>query len=178
MAGRIAVVDEENRFVRWETRRRIHEQRLVHRSIHVLVFDAKQRLLLQQRHREKQTYPLFWDGSCAGHVEESDYLAGPNEHLERVYADVAARELSEELGVTPDLEFLTRFSPIPEVHYEQIAFYRAFCDGPFTLQVEEVEAIKHVTRPELDAMINDPDVAITPMVKTLTRWLCERDLWR
>ena len=75
MAGRIAVVDGANRFVRWESRKVIHEQQLVHRSVHVLLHDSTGRLLVQRRHHSKQTYPDYWE-CCAGHVEESDYLAG------------------------------------------------------------------------------------------------------
>lgn len=59
---RIAVVDDANRFVRWEDRGTIHEQRLVHRSVHVMIFDGQGNLLVQRRHASKQTY----------HVEESD----------------------------------------------------------------------------------------------------------
>jgi isopentenyldiphosphate isomerase len=90
MPGRIAVVDTANRFVRWEDRRTIHEQRLVHRSIHVLLYDSAGRLLVQRRHASKQTHPRCWDVSCAGHVEESDYTGGPDDDLDAVYAAVAA----------------------------------------------------------------------------------------
>ena len=91
MAGRIAVVDGANRFVRWEDRRTMHDEQLVHRSAHVVLFDTAGRLLVQRRHRDKQTYPLHWDVSCAGHVEESDYTAGPDDELDAVYEAVAHR---------------------------------------------------------------------------------------
>jgi isopentenyl-diphosphate delta-isomerase len=139
MAGRIAVVDDANRFVRWEDRRTIHEQQLVHRSIHVVLFDATGRLLIQRRHATKQTYPRSWDVSCAGHVEESDYLGGPDDRLDEVYAAVAAREVHEELGVMPPLERLGSFGPEPGIHYEQIQLFRGVSDGPFVLQADEVE---------------------------------------
>src|SRR5262249_42239596 len=118
MAGRIAVVDDANRFIRWEERRIIHEQRLVHRSVHILVFDSAHRLLIQRRHRMKLTYPSYWDVSCAGHVEESDYTGGPDDDLDAVYASVAARELDEELGIAASLELVDRLPPEPNVHYE------------------------------------------------------------
>ncbi len=73
MPGRIAVVDGNDRFLRWTDRATIHRERLVHRSIHVLVFDPGGRLLIQRRHADKDTFPRHWDSSCAGHVEESDY---------------------------------------------------------------------------------------------------------
>ncbi len=153
MAGRIAVVDADNRFLRWEERRTIHEQRFVHRSIHVLVFDTRGRLLIQRRHRDKQTYPGWWDSSCAGHVDESDYTGAPDDDLDAVYRNVARRELEEELGVTAPVTELERFAPPADGwHYEQIRLFRAESDGPFRLQEEEVEEYRLVTPAEYDAM--------------------------
>ncbi|MEO8705487.1 MAG: NUDIX domain-containing protein [Kofleriaceae bacterium] len=166
MAGRIAVVDAENRFVRWEARAVIHEHQLVHRSIHVLLHDREGRLLVQRRHADKQTYPRYWDVSCAGHVEESDYLAGPDDRLDEVYAAVAAREVLEELGVAPALVFAGRFPPEPGVHYEQIALFRGATDGPFTLQADEVEEHRLLDRSELVALL-----AHEPVTPALRWWL-------
>lgn len=171
MAGRIAVVDAAtNAFVRWEARHTIHAQHLVHRSIRVLVFDRADRLLVQRRHAAKQTYPDHWDTSCAGHVEESDYTpAGPDADLDRVYAEVAARELHEELGiVAPTLVSLARLGPIPNVHYEWIALYRCRADGPFALQADEVAEVRFVTRAEL--------AALAPQTPTL-QWLAATYAW-
>jgi isopentenyldiphosphate isomerase len=167
--GRIPVVDEENRFVRWEERRRIHEQRLVHRSVHVLVFDSAGRLLVQRRHADKQTYPRFWDVSVAGHVEESDYTGGPDDDLEAVHAAVAARELREELGVDAPVARLARLGPEPGVHYEQIHLYRAVSDGPYTLQADEVEEYRLLDRAALRALLDGGE----PVTHAL-RWLVER----
>jgi isopentenyldiphosphate isomerase len=153
MAGRIAVVDAKDRFVRWEERRAVHEQRLVHRSIHVLLFDTRGRLLLQRRHRGKQTFPGHWDLSCSGHVEESDYgPGGPDGDLDRVYAEVASREVEEELGVRASLEPVGHFGPTDGVHYEQIRLFTGTSDGPFTAQVDEVEELRHVSRAEYAAL--------------------------
>ena len=149
---RVAVVDDHDRFVRWAERAEIHRDRLVHRSIHILVVDSRGRLVLQLRHRDKLTYPGHWDISCSGHVEEPDYLGGPDDDLDRVYEGCAQRELEEELGIRADLTFLAHFGPQPGVHYEQIHLYRATSDGPFTAQAEEIEALRSVTPAELDAL--------------------------
>jgi isopentenyldiphosphate isomerase len=170
MPGRIAVVDDANRFVRWEDRRVIHEQRLVHRSAHILVFDSAGRLLIQRRHRAKQTHPRHWDVSVAGHVEESDYTAGPDDDLDAVYAAVAARELREELGVDAEVTLLERLGPEPGVHYEQIHLFRAASDGPFALQADEVEEYRLVTRPELESLFASGE-PVTPSLRWLARWL-------
>ena len=168
MGGRIAVVDARDRFVRWEGREHIHEARLVHRSIHVLLLDSRARLVIQRRHREKQTYPGHWDLSASGHVEESDYPAGPDDDLDRVYRDVAARELEEELGVRAALVELGHFGPEPGVHYEQLRLFTGSHDGPYVAQQDEVEAVTAVTRAELEALGSRE-----PITHTLL-WFAER----
>jgi isopentenyldiphosphate isomerase len=171
MAGRIAVVDNENRFLRWEERRVIHELRLVHRSVHILVYDSAGRLVVQRRHRDKQTYPRYWDCSTSGHVEESDYIGLPDQDLDAVYLAVARRELMEELGVVAPLEFLAHLPPDPRLHYEQIYLYRAVSDGPFTAQPDEVEEIRAVTAGELIALSGEPGERVTPLLLHLVAWL-------
>jgi isopentenyldiphosphate isomerase len=183
MAGRIAVVDGENRFLRWEERRKIHEEHLVHRSIYVFVFEGARerddRLLIQRRHRDKQTFPSHWDLSCAGHVEESDYpdAAQPDHDLDAVYREVASRELEEELGIADaQLVELAHLPPMAGVHYEQIRIYRSAAPGPFTLQEEEVEEVRFVTRAELAAM-DEAGEPITNALRHFSAWLIERGEW-
>lgn len=167
MAGRIAVVDAQNRFLRWEARHTIHVQRLPHRSIHILVFNRRGEVLLQKRHRAKQTWPGHWDLSCAGHVEESDYLDGPDAQLDQVYLDVAQRELHEELGVRAPLTLLGAFAPVSGVHYEHMRLYRATHDGPFTPQADEVE----------DLMLADPSAVLAGDPAPQTRALGHHLAW-
>jgi isopentenyldiphosphate isomerase len=176
MAGRIAVVDGQDRFLRWEQRAVIHRERLVHRSVHVLVFDSRGRLVIQKRHPEKDNNPNAWDVSCAGHVEESDYTGGPDEGLDAVYRGVAIRELAEELGVETELEELASFTPIAGVHYEQIRLYRGISDGPYVIQEDEVSEIRPATQAELRAMIDGEDL-VTTSLTYFAGWLAERDMW-
>lgn len=71
----------------------IHEQGLLHRAVHVLVFDHQGRLYLQRRSAWKDTHPGKWTASASGHVD-------PDED----YPEAAARELQEELGLGLALE--------------------------------------------------------------------------
>lgn len=154
----------------------IHRDRLVHRSVHVLVFDSRGRLVIQRRHPEKDNNPDAWDVSCAGHVEESDYTGGPDEDLDAVYGGVAMRELAEELGVEVELEELASFSPIEGVHYEQIRLYRGASDGPYVIQEDEVSEIRAATPGQLRAMIEGDDL-VTTSLTYFAGWLAERGLW-
>jgi isopentenyldiphosphate isomerase len=152
MSSRVAVVDENDRFVRWEDRRAIHRGKLLHRSIHVMVFDASRRLVVQRRHRDKATYASHWDVSCSGHVDEEDYAKGPDDDLDTVYLRCAERELEEELGIRAPLVFAGHFGPVADVHYEQIHLYRTTSDGPFTPQADEIEELRTVTPQEVEAL--------------------------
>ncbi|HVU38173.1 MAG TPA: NUDIX domain-containing protein [Opitutales bacterium] len=82
------VVDEHDQVVRQEARAEVHRQRLRHRAVHVLVFNAGGAVYLQRRSAQKDTYPLRWTTSCSGHVD-----AGED------YDTAVVRELGEELGI-------------------------------------------------------------------------------
>ncbi|MEZ4313060.1 MAG: NUDIX domain-containing protein [Polyangiaceae bacterium] len=173
MSPRIAVVSADNRFERWADRREVHAHHLPHRSVQILLFNRAGELLLQKRHRDKLTYPSSWDLSCAGHVEEPDYPAGPDDDLDSVYDAVALRELTEELGVTASLTRLARFAPEPGVHYEQLHLYRAEHEGPFVLQEDEVEEVRFVSPEAFDAMVREARETIVPALVWFVRWARE-----
>jgi isopentenyldiphosphate isomerase len=83
------VVDDQDRVLRQETRAEVHRQRLLHRAVHVLVFNPAGEVYLQRRSAAKDTYPLRWTTSCSGHVD-----AGED------YNTAVVRELAEELGLS------------------------------------------------------------------------------
>lgn len=125
------VVDVQDRVTGRAPRSVVHAQGWRHRAVHVLVFNAEGHIYLQQRARCKDTYPLRWDSSAAGHVASGDD-----------YATTAPRELTEELGVTlPDSEFEPLFyiEACTATGQEFVWVYRVNHEGPFTLQVGELE---------------------------------------
>ena len=159
----VAVVDASNRFIRWTSREEVHRERLWHRSVHVLLFTAAGDWVVQRRHPSKRTWPGAWDVAVAGHVEASDYVAGPDDALDAVYDAVAARELTEELGVSAPLRRVGAFGPQPGVHYEHLRLYVGRSDGPFVPQPEEVSEVRVVSRAEL--------VGLAPKTRALEAWM-------
>lgn len=74
---------------------------LWHASVHVWLYTPSGALLIQQRASDKDTHPLFWDVSVAGHI-------GAGEDP----LDSAVREVGEEVGLSiekRDLEKLGIF---------------------------------------------------------------------
>lgn len=91
------VVDENDVPVGKATRAEVHAKDLIHRAVHVLVFNRNGDLWLQKRSLAKDKNPGVWDSSVSGHLDAGeDYLTA------------AVRELGEEVGVEKkeeDLEF-------------------------------------------------------------------------
>lgn len=66
-----------------------HSKGLFHPTVHVWCYTRNGLILIQQRAKNKDTYPKLWDVSVAGHV-------GAGEDL----LTSAIREVSEEIGLT------------------------------------------------------------------------------
>ena len=123
------VVDDANRVIGQETRSKVHTQKLKHRAVHILVFNAKGDLFLQKRSRYKDANPGRWDSSAAGHVE-----SGAD------YPETAARELQEELGVSAPLELIGTHPASRETGWEFVQVFKTEHPGPFTWPRAEIES--------------------------------------
>lgn len=98
MVEMIDVLDENGlRTGRTLTRDEVHCMGQWHRIAVVVVTDAQNRILLQQRSEDKMKDPGKWDITAAGHVD-----AGEDAKT------TAVRELAEETGMTVKMKDLRR----------------------------------------------------------------------
>lgn len=140
------VVNERDEVVRRATRREVHATGLWHRAVHVLVFDASGRVLLQKRSMLKDTSAGLWDSSCSGHLD-----AGED------YDTAAARELGEEIGVRvgpgagPVRWF--RIEACEETGWEFVWVYQLRYDGPITVDPLEIQYAEWVAPAEVTARL-------------------------
>jgi 16S rRNA (adenine1518-N6/adenine1519-N6)-dimethyltransferase len=133
------VVDADDRVTGQLSRHEVHRQKLLHRAVHVFVFNARGDLFLQRRSRWKDTHPLRWDSSAAGHVN-----AG------QTYAETAPREIEEELGVSAPVEEIAALPPSAATGWEHVRLYRAHHDGPFHLHPAELDGGGFFTLDQID----------------------------
>ena len=123
------VVDEQDRVIGRAPRSEVHRLKLRHRAVHILVFNRRGELFLQQRALWKDDFPGVWDSSSAGHVTAGDGMD-----------ETAVREVAEELGVGL-AEPPHRIFDLPateDTGWEFCAVYRAAHEGPFVLQPSEI----------------------------------------
>ncbi len=122
------VVDADDRVIGRASRHDVHRQKLLHRAVHVFVFNTKGELFLQRRSQWKDSHPLRWDSSAAGHVNTG-----------HTYDETAPREIEEELGVTAPVELLWPIAAGENTGWEFVRLYRAQHDGPFQLNPAELD---------------------------------------
>jgi isopentenyl-diphosphate Delta-isomerase len=116
-----------------------NEQGLWHAGVHIGLYTADRRVLLQQRRKTIMFYPGLWDLGVGGAVD-----AGEN-----IY-DAALREVNEEIGVLAhNLQPVTRWKYNHHVpHYGMhvkiflYAFIAEIDPTYFTLRQEEVQDIR------------------------------------
>ena len=146
------VVDENDQVIGVKTRGEIHACQLMHRAVHILVFNSRGELFLQKRSMNKDENPGLWDSSAAGHVDSGEnYLA------------CARREIEEELGIVASdpMEVLFKLPPSPSTGFEHSMIYRYYFDGPMILQAEEIDAGVWTGVDELDRRIETDDSELT-----------------
>ncbi|ROO39178.1 Isopentenyldiphosphate isomerase [Pseudomonas sp. NFACC32-1] len=124
----IAWVDENDNLLGSLVRSELRERGLIGRGTYIMLFNSAGELCVHRRTLSKAIYPGFWDVAAGGMVQANE-----------TYAESAARELAEELGV----------SGVPLIAHDHFYFedpgsrlwcsaFSAVWDGPLVLQPEEV----------------------------------------
>jgi 16S rRNA (adenine1518-N6/adenine1519-N6)-dimethyltransferase len=137
-----SVVDERDQVVGAAPRGQVHANNLLHRAVHMLIFNSSGEIFLQLRSRSKDRHPLTWDSSAAGHVNAGEE-----------YDQSAARELREELGIDIPLEQVAKLSASERTGYEFIFLYRGSYDGELRPNPSEIEAGRFFPPTIIDAWI-------------------------
>ena len=124
------VVNERDEVIGQKPRSEVHARGLLHRAVHVLVFNARGEIFLQKRSMKKDRQPGVWDSSASGHVDSGEH-----------YDETAVRELREEIGLTihKPLKALFKIDACEETDGEFVRVYQCRSEGPFALHPDEIE---------------------------------------
>jgi len=129
----LEIVNEKGTIIGYAQRSEIHgNPSLMHKVVHVLVFNKKGDLLLQKRSQQKDVAPGKWDTSVGGHVEPGEDLRGS-----------CKREMKEELGITEiEPEYLYSYIYRNNYETELVSTYRCVYDGKISYNVSEIDDIR------------------------------------
>lgn len=74
-----------------------HQKGIFHQTVHIWFYTKNHQILLQQRGKEKDTFPLLFDASVAGHIAAGETIEA-----------AALREIEEEIGITIEIAQLKK----------------------------------------------------------------------
>ncbi|MFH1007794.1 MAG: NUDIX domain-containing protein [Candidatus Latescibacterota bacterium] len=143
-AEQIEIVDEQGRVIGRALRSECHgNPALIHRTVHVLVFNTAGELLLQKRGEDKDIQPGKWDTSVGGHLD-----------IGEDYEEAAYREMGEEVGIrnTP-LVPLYAYPMRNTIESEDVRTYRCTYDGPITPDPGEISEARFWTTKEIEGAL-------------------------
>lgn len=153
------IVDEQDVVIGQATRADIHARGLLHRAVHVFVFNSAGRLLVQLRTAEKDEFPLCYTSSASGHIDSGED-----------YETAAVREMEEELGLTSPIEFLTKLPAGPSTANEHSALFRTVTDAEPVFDAVEIISGEYLRLEEIMAdIVADPE-RYTPPFRELLAW--------
>src|SRR5690348_16785334 len=124
------VVNDRDEVIDHKSRAEVHRLGLLHRAVHVLVFNSRGEIFLQKRSMSKDKSPGLWDSSASGHLDSGED-----------YDACAVREVREEIGLRVNVcpEKLFKINACRETDQEFVWVYRCKSEGPFELHPEEIE---------------------------------------
>ena len=124
------VVNAQDEVLDHKPRSEVHRLGLMHRAVHMLVFNSRGQVFLQKRSMKKDRQPGLWDSSASGHVDRGED-----------YDACAVREVREELGLElpGPPQRLFKLAASAETDQEHVRVYRCQAEGPFTLAPDEIE---------------------------------------
>lgn len=139
------VVDENDQVTGTATRAEVHASGLLHRAVHVFVFNKRRDMLLQRRSLLKDAHPGVWDSSVSGHLDSGEH-----------YESAAARELAEEMGISGcEIEEVGKISARPETGWEHVLLYRTRYDGALRFPCAEIDAAMWFPVAEIEAWVSN-----------------------
>lgn len=129
----LEVVDHEGKIVNILPRMHIHgNPSLIHRVVHVLIFNEEGKLLLQKRSLNKDVAPGKWDTSVGGHI-----------NLGEDPMTATRREMEEELGISLcEPRFLYTYIHTNSYETELVYTYACIYEDEIFLNPEEIDEVK------------------------------------
>lgn len=155
------VVDENDLVLGQASRSHIHKNHLLHRSVHIFVFNFDKELFLQKRALCKDENPGLWDTSSAGHVD-----AGES------YDEAAHRELFEELNLKAELINSIKIPACKETYGEHVQAYTCVSNDAIKVNPEEISEGAFFDIAQIQSQISSDPSQYTSSFKLIFNQIC------
>jgi len=138
------VVNKDDEIIGKASKREIYEKKLLHRIVHVMIFNRNGEMLLQMRGNVSYC-PFHWSTSVGGHVRSGESCR-----------DAALREYKEELGTNSKIELFSKdFFKGTQGPDKFLYTFKSVYDGPFNTDQKDVEKIGFFKIKGIEKMIEN-----------------------
>ncbi len=154
------VVNERDEVVGRAPRREVHARGLLHRAVHLFVFNSRGGLFVQKRSMNKDRNAGKYDSSAAGHVDSGED-----------YDTAAAREVREELNLDTPLRRILKVAACEETDWEHVWLYECHTDDPIRFNTEEIESARFWTLADVERLTTrESELCAPSFVKLFAEW--------
>ena len=160
------IVDDSDLVTGQELRAVAHQRGLLHRGVHIFLVTPENKLLVQQRSRQRESSPRALDCSVSEHVKAGE-----------AYRKAAKRGLTEEMGIqAANIHLLIKFKMDYGPGDREICqLYEGRVDpSQVRLDQIEVEKIDCFNLDELEELVQSRQVAVTRWFVQLINWYLGR----
>lgn len=142
------IVTPEGQIIGKARRNEVHgNNKLLHRVVHVFVFNVEGKLLLQKRSMKKDVAPGVWDTSVGGHVDLGETIEA-----------AVFREMEEELGITMPVPewgtegppcscaqplFMYKYIHSNQIESELVHSYSYIHNGEVVFNTDEIDEVRY-----------------------------------
>lgn len=114
----LRVIDEQDNVLCVKPSEAIHKEGLLHRALHILVFNSAGELYVRERSPQMELYPGVWTTSVGEHV-----------FVEETYDETAHRALREFLGLETPVSLIGKTRVHDSIENELVAVYTSSADA-------------------------------------------------
>lgn len=150
------VCDSGDNVIGQETRAEVHARNLLHRAVHIWIWNSAGELLLQRRTASKDQFPNCYTSSASGHVDAGEE-----------YAAAAVRELWEELQLRGMLTWGNKLPASEQTAYEHTVLFHLQTDEVPQPDAGEIASIEFLSTAEIALMVDRAPSEFTPPFRRL-----------
>ena len=180
------VVDANDNVISSSSKINCHKGKGIrHRAFSVLIFDSKNRLLMQQRAEEKITFPGIWANSCCSHPLDIEFENG---EAKQGVIHASKRKMFQELGIPMEVSETWEYNHIGRFEYscrwdeewieheiDHVLIVRA--DVELSINKNEIKDTKWLNHGQIIEMINGEnewaDKIVAPWFKMIWKHFIE-----
>ena len=121
------IVDENDNVIGKASKEEIYRKLLLHRIVHIFIFNNKGEMALQLRSKDKSFCPGYWSTVEGGHVQSGE-----------TYEEAVLREFKEELGTKTEIIFAYKDLYNDSMGLQKfLVTFKSVSNGPFKVNPKE-----------------------------------------